>query len=77
MVYTGSTFGPAWKNTLFFADFNQRWIKTLTCSSGFSSCGNEQLFMSDVGGTTRLAVGPDGNIYQLTLDGKLSRIAPV
>ena len=77
LVYDGSAFGPAWKNTLFFADFSHRWIKTVTCTNGFTSCGNEQMFMSNVGGTTRLAVGPDGNIYQLTLDGKLSRIAPV
>jgi hypothetical protein len=33
--------------------------------------------MTDVGGTTRLAQGPDGNLHQLTLDGKLWRIAPV
>ena len=32
--------------------------------------------MAGAGGTTRLLVGPDGNIYQLTLDGKISRIAP-
>ncbi len=61
---------------MFFADYSQKWIKTVTCTSGFSSCGNEQLFMAGVGGTTRLLVGPDGNIYQLTLDGKISRIAP-
>ena len=76
LVYGGSSFGPAWKNTVFFADFSQKWIKTVTCTNGFSSCGNEQLFMAGVGGTTRLLVGPDGNIYQLTLDGKISRIAP-
>jgi len=75
-VYDGSAFGPAWKNTVFFADYSQKWIKTVTCTSGFSSCGNEQLFMAGAGGTTRLLVGPDGNIYQLTLDGKISRIAP-
>ena len=28
------------------------------------------------GGTVKLAQGPDGNIYQLTLDGTLSRIVP-
>ena len=76
LVYDGSAFGPDWKNTVFFADFSQKWIKTVTCNAGFSSCGNEQLFMAGVGGTTRLLVGPDGNIYQLTLDGKVSRIAP-
>ena len=77
LVYNGLVqFGSGLEEHGILRGLQQKWIKTVTCTNGFSSCGNEQLFMAGVGGTTRLLVGPDGNIYQLTLDGKISRIAP-
>src|SRR5262249_39161199 len=39
MVYTGSELGANYENRVFIADFNQGWIKTLTCTSEYSSCG--------------------------------------
>ena len=74
MVYTGpgSVEGP--EHTVLIADFNQQWIKQLTCTSDYSSCGNETMF-NQAGPTVSLQQAPDGSIYQLTIDGKLSRIA--
>jgi hypothetical protein len=63
---------------VFIADFSLGWIRVLTCSSDYSSCGNETMFDDQAGTTVKLAQGPDGNIYQLTIyPGELLRIAPV
>jgi VCBS repeat-containing protein len=79
MVYTGSTFPDSYQNKVFIADFTQGWIQELTCTSDYSSCGSAKMF--DPGsqvydGPVQLLQGPDGNIYELQLSGKLSRIAP-
>ena len=77
MVYTG--LGPAVvaKTLCCIADFNQGWIKQLTFNSDYSSLISERMFDdAAAGNTNQLAEDPDGNIYQLTFDGKLSRISP-
>ena len=76
MVYDGDKFGDQYDNAIFFADHNQKWVKVMKCDAGYTSCGAPTTIISQAGGTTRLAQGPDGNIYQLTLDGTLYRITP-
>ena len=66
VVYTGAKLGLQHQNKLLYADFSKNWTKELTCTSGYSSCGSEETFMTDVGGTTRLAQGPDGNLYAVS-----------
>jgi VCBS repeat-containing protein len=76
MVYTGAT-SVSGQNTVLIADFNQGWVKELTFNSDYSSLISERLFNGAApGNTNKLVQGPDGSIYQLTFDGKLSRIAP-
>ncbi len=76
MVYTGSTSGSG-VNTVLIADFNQGWIKELTFNSDYASLIRERMFDDAAAGSTnQLAQDPEGNIYQLTFDGKLSRISP-
>ena len=76
MVYTGATSGSG-QNTVLIADFNQGWIKELTFNSDYSSLIRERMFDDAAAGSTnQLAQDPEGNIYQLTFDGKLSRISP-
>ena len=76
LVYEGDEFGERYENAVFFADHNREWVKVMHCDAGYSSCGAPSTFISQGGRTTRLEQGPDGNIYQLTYDGKLHRIAP-
>lgn len=77
LVYNGGTFGPGYQNKVFIADTVQGWIKVLTCTPDFTSCGNVQDFDPDGGATVVLAQGPDGNIYQLLYSpGSIVRIAP-
>ena len=77
LVYNGSTFGPGYLNRVFIADTVQGWIKMLTCTPEFTSCGNVEDFDPQGGATLVLAQGPDDNIYQLTYSpGTLVRIAP-
>jgi aldose sugar dehydrogenase len=65
------------QNTVLIADFNQHWVKELTFNSDYSSLISETEFDAAASGSTnKLAQGPDGAIYQLTYDGKLTRIAP-
>ena len=76
MVYTGATSGSG-QNTVFIADFNQGWVKELTFNSDYSSLTGERLFDDAAPGhTNQLARDMDGNIYQLTFDGNLTRLAP-
>lgn len=77
LVYDGDTFGPDYLNKVFIADLVQGWIKVLTCTPEFTSCGDPQDFDPDAGSTVLLLQGPDGNVYQLTYQpGSLVRIAP-
>ncbi len=76
MVYAGATSGGG-QNTVLIADFNQGWVRGLTFNSDYSSLISERLFNDAApGNTNQLARDADGNIYQLTFDGKLMRLAP-
>lgn len=62
---------------VFIADTVQGWIKVLTCTPDYTTCGNVQTFDPNGGATVVLANGPDGNLYQLTYSpGALIRISP-
>jgi hypothetical protein len=64
------------QNTVLIADFNQGWVKELTFNSDYSSLISERMFDSAAtGNTNQLRQDADGNIYQLTFDGTLTRIA--
>lgn len=76
MAYAASTSGSG-QNKVLIADFNQGWIKELTFNSDYSSLISERLFEDAASGATnKLVQTPDGSIYQLTFDGKLTRISP-
>jgi aldose sugar dehydrogenase len=76
MAYTGPTSGSGEK-TVLIADFNQGWIKELTFNSDYSELISERPFDDAApGATNKLVQTPDGSIYQLTFDGKLTRISP-
>ena len=65
------------QKTVLIADFNQGWVKKLTFNADYSALIGETTFdVAASGATSKLAQGPDGSIYQLTYDGKLTRIAP-
>jgi aldose sugar dehydrogenase len=69
-------------NKVFVADFSQGWIRQLTFNSDYSQLVAVSPFDEEAGTTVRLAEGPDGNLYQLTIfdgdtpenTGTLSRI---
>ncbi|AFM16131.1 glucose/sorbosone dehydrogenase [Mycolicibacterium chubuense NBB4] len=76
LVYTGDVLGPEYQGKVFIADEVQGWIKVLTCSADFSSCGNAQDFDPQAGSSVVLRQAPDGSIYQLTYSpGQLVRIS--
>ena len=60
LVYDGDAFGEQYDNAVFFADHNQQWVKVMKCDAGYTSCGTPITVISQAGGTTRLAQGPDG-----------------
>lgn len=77
MVYTADTLGAEYQNKVFIADYTLGWIKELTFDSDFESFISERMFDDQAGTTVKLAQGPDGKIYQLTIyPGVLSVIAP-
>ncbi|AKK30740.1 hypothetical protein AB431_21160 [Mycobacterium sp. EPa45] len=77
LYYTGTAFGPSYQNTVFIADYIRGWIKNLTFNSDFSTLVGETTFDAVAGSTVKLAQGPDGTIYQLTIfPGELSILSP-
>jgi glucose/arabinose dehydrogenase len=69
--------GSGGQNTVLIADCMQGWVKELTFNSDYSAVISERVFDHAVPGmTVQLIQGPDGAIYQLTLEGTLTRIAP-
>lgn len=67
LAYTGTAYGSDFTGQVLVADFDQGWIKALTCDAGYSSCTTEHLFDPGAGPTVSLAQGPDGFVYQLIL----------
>lgn len=76
LVYDGDKFGPSYQNKVFIADYAQGWMKVLTFDSDFATFVSELTFDGQAGSTVKLAQGPDGNIYALTIyPGELSVIS--
>ncbi|UXA14410.1 PQQ-dependent sugar dehydrogenase [Mycobacterium sp. SMC-8] len=66
-----------YQGRVFIADTVQGWIRTLTCTPDYTSCGDVRTFDPAAGATVVLAAGPDGNLYQLTYSpGRLVTITP-
>lgn len=77
LFYSGDAFGPGYHNKVFIADYIRGWIKVLTFNSTFSTYLGSVTFDSTAGSTVKLAQGPDGSIYQLTIfPGELSVLTP-
>lgn len=65
------------QKTVLIADFNQGWVKKVTFNEDYSAVLDVTTFDDAASGaTSKLAEGPDGSIYQLTYDGKLTRLTP-
>lgn len=77
LFYTGDAFGPSYHDKVFIADYIRGWIKVLTFNSTFSTFLGAVTFDSTAGSTVKLAEGPNGAIYQLTIfPGELSVLSP-
>jgi VCBS repeat-containing protein len=74
MEYTGASSARG-GHTVFIADYSQGWVKELTFNSDYSSLISAKVFDAAApGNTVGLIQGPDGAIYQLTIEGTLTRI---
>jgi len=70
--YTGSSYPAYYRNAYFFADFNAGLIQFITERSGEPVVNN---FASNVLGPVQISMGPDGNLYVLSIVlGSLFRI---
>jgi glucose/arabinose dehydrogenase len=77
LYYTGDAFGPGYQNTVFIADYIRGWIKVLSYNANYSTLLGAVTFDGTAGSTVKLAEGPDGSIYQLTIfPGELSVLTP-
>lgn len=77
LYYTGDAFGPGYHNTVFIADYIRGWIKVLSFNSTYSTVLGVVTFDGTAGSTVKLAEGPNGSIYQLTIfPGELSVLTP-
>ncbi|WP_319436689.1 PQQ-dependent sugar dehydrogenase [Mycobacterium sp. RTGN5] len=77
LFYTGNAFGPGYHNTVFIADYIRGFIKVLSFNSNYSTLLGAVTFDGTAGSTVKLAEGPNGSIYQLTIfPGELSVLTP-
>ena len=77
LFYSGNAFGPNYNGTVFIADYIRGWIKVLTFNSTYTTLLGVATFDNTAGSTVKLAEGPDGSIYQLTIfPGELSVLTP-
>src|SRR5262249_9526694 len=61
MVYTGVGSAGGSQHTVFIADQSASFVQQLTCTSGYSSCGNATTFTAAAPGrTVQLEQGSDG-----------------
>lgn len=75
-LFTSDAFGSEYENTVFVADYSLQWIRVLRFDETYSTVVSEDTFDTDAGTTVRLAEGPDGDLYALTIyPGVLSRIS--
>ncbi|GAB3655221.1 hypothetical protein GCM10027589_14310 [Actinocorallia lasiicapitis] len=76
-VYTGTTFPSEFQqHVVFYADYTLGFIKYLEMDHEYSSVIEEHDFDLDAGTPVKLAVGPDGNLYQLNIfPGELFKIS--
>lgn len=66
--YTGEHFPPAYRNVLFFSDYNMNRIHAVTLNAAGTAVQNEVFFDSLPGGGYGVLAGPDGSLYVLTND---------
>ncbi|QSQ25795.1 PQQ-dependent sugar dehydrogenase [Pyxidicoccus parkwayensis] len=74
--YTGAAYPDAWRGAYFFADYGERWIRTLRVDGNDTVIpGSVTEFATDVGGLVALDVGPDSNLYAVDIvAGELRRL---
>jgi glucose/arabinose dehydrogenase len=59
--YTGTTYPPAYRDALFIADYNRRWIKRLTTDATGAATVTD--FGLGTSGPVQVVAGPDTNLY--------------
>jgi glucose/arabinose dehydrogenase/photosystem II stability/assembly factor-like uncharacterized protein len=67
--YTGTRYPAPYRDALFIADYDKRWIKYLS----FDESGNATVHdflenVSSLGGPVQLTLGPDGYLYYVALN---------
>lgn len=67
--YTGTRYPTAYRDALFVADYDKRWIKYLTFDGGGNPTVHDFLEnVSNLGGPVQLTLGPDGYLYYVALN---------
>jgi PKD repeat protein len=75
-LYDGSAFPPEYDGALFYGDYARHMIRYLKFESSYSSVISDNAFDDDAGTITDMHVGPDGNLYYVSIfDGDLLKIS--
>ena len=75
-AYTGSVFPKAYKNVVFYGDYNRRVIDAVTFGPGYRTPVSDTVFDTNAGTIADLVQGPNGNLYFLSVfEGTLNEIS--
>ena len=76
-TYTGSTFGPEYKNAVFYGDYARGTLRYLKFDASYSSVLSDNAFEPAAGTIVDIQTGPDGNLYYASIfSGTITKVAP-
>lgn len=70
--YRGNQYPSEYQGAYFYGDYERSWIKYLTFDNAGNVTGNHE-FDNNVEKVVNIKEGPDGNLYWLSIKGKLRR----
>jgi uncharacterized repeat protein (TIGR01451 family) len=75
LAYTGNTLPSAYKNVVFFGDYNRKDIEAVTFDPTYHTPVSDFVFNANAGTISDLEQGPDGNLYFTSIfDSKVQKI---
>ncbi len=75
LFYTGTSYPTQYRGAYFYADYAQSVIRTLTVDTNNTLTSAPTIFASNADGPVDFAIGPDGDLYYISIStGELRRI---
>lgn len=68
VFYTGTSYPSQYQSAYFFADYSQGWIRSAQVDAGNNLLSGPTGFATAAGGPVGIEMGPDGDLYYLSIN---------